>query len=108
MSTEFDERYYNCNNYVGYLSRQERYERMAQEIHHDLFRRLCLNYKHVPVIDYGCSVGFIVKAFNDLGYYEITGYDVSKWAIEYGNDHVLDESRASITNHIPTFGDRDC
>lgn len=35
------------------------------------------------ILDFGCAVGFLVDAFNGLGYF-CRGYDKSSWAVEYG------------------------
>lgn len=88
MTDAFDKAYFEQNNYASYLERQERYVRMAREIEFDLFRKLKLDFSHKPVLDFGCAVGFITRAFKDIGYTNIVGYDVSKWAIEYGHKNL--------------------
>jgi SAM-dependent methyltransferase len=81
MNFVYGEEYYTQANYAGYLEREERYERLAQELDAELFRVLKLDFKSKPILDYGCGVGFVVKAFHDLGYNSIFGYDISEWAI---------------------------
>jgi cyclopropane fatty-acyl-phospholipid synthase-like methyltransferase len=86
MTDTFGKKYFEQNNYASYLERQERYERMVKEIEFDLFRKLKLDFHRKPVLDFGCAVGFVTKAFKDLGYANIVGYDVSRWAVEYGRE----------------------
>ena len=38
-------------------------------------------------LDIGCSVGFVVKTANDLGF-DTFGIDVQGWAVEYGKKHL--------------------
>ena len=82
----YDKSYYTGSNYASYLERQERYERMMQELHHDLFRRIKLDFTDKLVVDYGCAVGFTVRSLVDLGYQNVLGYDISDWAVNYGRD----------------------
>lgn len=98
--SNFNETYYTCNNYATYLERQERYERMVDEIHYDLFRRLCFDFKGHQVLDYGCAVGFVVNALHKIGYNCAHGYDVSEWAINYGRKHVVFPRPFAISNDI--------
>jgi len=93
----FNERYYRENNYSSYLERHERYERMVQELHYDLFRKLKLDFTQGNVLDFGCAVGFIVKAFVKLGYKNVMGYDVSEWAVNWGNENL---GLASLTTNF--------
>jgi hypothetical protein len=74
--TEFDFEYYQTGNYVGYLQRYEKYKNTANEIK-ELIKK--------PVIDFGCAVGFLVSAFQELDI-EIQGYDISSWPIQYGRE----------------------
>jgi hypothetical protein len=94
--SSYGEQYYTASNYAGYLERSERYERMVQELEYELFRILKLDFKHSPVIDYGCGVGFVVKAFQKLGYTNAWGYDVSDWAIKWGHQHLALELHRSF------------
>lgn len=84
MNETYGEKYYRNNNYASYLERGDRYKRMVEELHHDLFRRINLHtfLSDRPVLDFGCAVGFTVKALQGLGY-SAYGYDVSKWATDY-------------------------
>lgn len=83
MTFTYDESYYTKANYAGYLEREERYDRMVQEIENELFRVLKLDFKKSPVIDYGCGVGFVVNALSRLDYEDVCGFDVSEWALQY-------------------------
>jgi 2-polyprenyl-3-methyl-5-hydroxy-6-metoxy-1,4-benzoquinol methylase len=85
----YDERYYTNNNYASYLERQERYKQLVIELHHDFFPKIGLgNIANESILDFGCAVGFIVKAFKDLSYSNINGFDISEWAIEYGKNNL--------------------
>jgi predicted TPR repeat methyltransferase len=61
---------------------------MVQELEYELFRVLKLNFKSEFVLDYGCGVGFVVKAMQNLGYIAM-GYDHSSWAIEWGRENLF-------------------
>jgi 2-polyprenyl-3-methyl-5-hydroxy-6-metoxy-1,4-benzoquinol methylase len=87
-NVEYSESYYKSVNYASYLERQERYERMMQELHNDLFRKIKLDFTKQPVLDYGCAVGFVVKALLNLNYKDVAGFDVSSWAINWGRDNL--------------------
>ncbi|HIB42999.1 MAG TPA: class I SAM-dependent methyltransferase [Nitrospina sp.] len=78
-SNIFDEKYFTSVNYTNYLSRYERYERLAAEIG-TLMGNLSLLNKDSKCLDYGCAVGFLPKAFQKKGYPNFYGYDISDWA----------------------------
>lgn len=80
----FDKHYYENNNYASYLERQERYERLCEELHYDLFKKLNLDFTNDVVIDWGCAVGFMVHGFRKIGFKNPCGFDVSEWAIGWG------------------------
>jgi 2-polyprenyl-3-methyl-5-hydroxy-6-metoxy-1,4-benzoquinol methylase len=84
QGTEYGESYYTSKNYAGYLERSTRYERMVSDIHHDVFRRVGLDFVSKPVLDFGCAAGFTVASLGQLGYKYVTGYDVSDWAVQWG------------------------
>lgn len=71
------EEYYKMGNYVDYLTRYPRYQSIAKDI-------MKLIPDIGPVLDFGCGVGFLTKAFQELGV-EADGYDISEWAINYGS-----------------------
>jgi len=88
MIFEYNEDYYKQNNYVSYLERYERYNRLMNELHYDLFKKINLD-KEIssnPILDFGCAVGFTVHSLQNLGY-NVHGYDISNWAINYGIEH---------------------
>lgn len=75
----YDENYYKTLNYVDYLSREERYEKLADELC-DLLKKIgCIN-PHSIILDYGCAVGFLVRGIIKAGYEDCHGYDISDWA----------------------------
>lgn len=85
MSNEkFAESYYTTNNYGSYLDRADRYKKTAEELHDKLFKVTSIVSKESKILDYGCATGFLVKGFTDIGYKNVSGYDISDWAISYG------------------------
>jgi hypothetical protein len=87
---QFDENYYKSLNYSDYLSRQVRYNKIAQELD-VLLRSLGLLNKNSSLLDYGCATGFLMHGFKALGYENVYGYDVSDWAISTAavNGHTI-------------------
>lgn len=72
-----NEEYYKTGNYVDYLNRYPRYQNIAKDIYSIL-------PKMGIVLDYGCGVGFLVKALRELNIMAY-GYDICEWAIDYGS-----------------------
>lgn len=84
-SFEFPEQFYKTNNYSDYLSREVKYRSIVFEL------RPILNSLGITnILDFGCSVGFLVKHLNLLGF-KCLGYDCSEWAVGYGRNFVTDE-----------------
>ena len=102
--TQYSESYYTQNNYASYLEREDRYKRLAKDLHYDLFRKINFDkeLKGEAVLDFGCAVGFLVKALTKLGY-DTYGYDISKWATDYAVKVVKNEE-----DHIVTEFDNLC
>jgi SAM-dependent methyltransferase len=75
-----NEEYYKSGNYHDYLDRSHRYLMLALYIKSRYF------YNPVPVLDFGCGVGFLAGAFQQLGHKRVYGYDPSEWAIDYGTN----------------------
>jgi hypothetical protein len=73
----FDKEYFHSINFVDYEQRREKYNRSAYE----LFKFLDID-TDTSILDYGCAVGFLLNGFRDLGVKNLSGYDVSNWAIE--------------------------
>jgi hypothetical protein len=95
MSKVFDENYFKSVNYVDYLSRSERYDKLADEIMthlkvHDLDRG--------PILDFGCAVGMLVESLNKKGYKDVYGSDISEWALDQAKSRGL-----NVTNE-PCYG----
>lgn len=80
----FDESYFKNINYVNYLNRYEKYKKTADELDF-YFKNLGIVKKNSKILDYGCAVGFLIKALNQNGYNKVYGYDISKWATNYAN-----------------------
>ena len=83
---KYDEGYYDSLNYSGYLERQVKYRKTAEDID-DLLRKLCLGGRENVLLDYGCAVGFLLMGFKHLGYNNVYGYDISTWATEASRNH---------------------
>ena len=81
MSNPYTEEYYKSNNYTNYLSKKERYHRTADEIY-QVFNKFGILNKDSTVLDYGCSLGFLIDGFEKIGIDKVYGYDISTWAIE--------------------------
>lgn len=77
--TQYDEAYYQSNNYVDYLARQDRYNQLAEEIMDHLRVH---NLDKQPILDFGCATGMLLKGIQRLGYEELYGCDISEWAID--------------------------
>jgi predicted TPR repeat methyltransferase len=76
--SEFDESYYKTVNYIDFLQRKGRYVKLTEDIDSLLQK---LNLDNGPVLDFGCAVGFVVEAMEDLGYQDVRGVDISEWAV---------------------------
>ena len=61
------------------MERADRYHRTAAEIH-EVLDKLGLTSTKSWVLDFGCSVGFLMEGFEKLGYTNVFGYDASEWA----------------------------
>lgn len=96
--TQYSESYYTQNNYASYLEREDRYNRLAEDLHYDLFRKINFDkeLEGESVLDFGCAVGFLVKALTKLGY-DTYGYDISKWATDYAVNVVQNRKKQIIT-----------
>jgi SAM-dependent methyltransferase len=81
MTQVFDEQYYRSHNYVDYLSKRERYVKTAEEIQ-QVFHKFSLIDQDSTILDYGCSLGFLIKGFEKAGFKNVSGYDISDWAVE--------------------------
>ncbi len=75
---QFTEDYYKTNNYVDYLDRGDKYERLAHEIYSFL---RSLNINDGPTLDFGCAVGHFLLALKKY-IPDSYGVDISEWAIE--------------------------
>jgi hypothetical protein len=77
----FTEEYYKSNNYTDYLSKGERYNRTAEELFQNLVKFKIINHS-TKILDFGCSVGFLIKGLEKVGCTNVYGYDISEWAID--------------------------
>lgn len=85
----FDKEYFNSVNYVGYLDRKDRYVKLAEDVN-GLLKSLEL--ANGPILDFGCAVGFLVSAMEEIGYEDVRGADISEWAVQQCKDKGLDVS----------------
>ena len=76
----FDEKYYTSLNYVGYLNRSGKYDKLCEEIV-DFLNCLSLIKKDSKILDYGCAVGFLLDAFYKRDFKNTHGYDISEFAL---------------------------
>jgi len=74
----YNEQYYKSLNYSNYLDRSIRYEKLCEEV---LWLLKSVNLLREPIIDYGCAVGFFVKALREKNI-DAVGYDISEWAMQ--------------------------
>ena len=82
----FNKEYYESNNYTNYLSRQDRYIRLAKEVCEFMEK---MNLLNSPALDFGCAVGFLLKGLqNHVDY--CYGADISEWAREQAQMRKLD------------------
>jgi hypothetical protein len=81
MKNYYNKEYYTSVNYVTYLHRKPKYVKHANEIS-NLLKSFNLINNDSKILDYGCAVGFLIEGFRELGYTNITGYDISEWAVQ--------------------------
>ncbi|KKS77900.1 MAG: SAM-dependent methyltransferase [Candidatus Woesebacteria bacterium GW2011_GWB1_43_14] len=86
--------YFKNLNYTDYLERRDKYLNHAKELH-EFLGRLGLISEKSSIMDYGCAVGFLMEGFKELGYQNVYGYDISKWAVAQAKAKGL-----KILNHI--------
>ncbi len=84
MPETYGEEYYRTVNYVDYLSRGPRYEKVARELD-GFFFQASIGDRSGPLLDFGCATGHLVRGFRAMGYGDVHGYDVSEWAVDHGN-----------------------
>jgi SAM-dependent methyltransferase len=76
----FIEKYYSERNYTNYLDRKGRYVQMARELD-EVFQKVEIVNHKSKILDFGCAVGFLVSAMDEIGYSSVYGYDISEWAV---------------------------
>ena len=81
MSDIFNEQYFRSNNYKNYLDKKERYFKTASEVYANL-QKFSMIEETTNIIDYGCSVGFLIKGLEKAGCENVVGFDISEWAAE--------------------------
>lgn len=79
MKNIFNEEYFKTKNYKNYLDKRERYHKTASEVFDNL-KKFSMISESTTIIDYGCSVGFLIKGLEKVGCKNVVGYDISEWA----------------------------
>lgn len=98
MTQVYDEQYYRSNNYVDYLSKRERYVKTAEEIQ-QVFHKFNVINQDSTILDYGCSLGFLIKGFEKAGFKNVSGYDISEWAVTQARKNgcrILDQAQGKF------------
>jgi hypothetical protein len=73
----YDSNYYESVNYTDYLERGDRYKNLAKEVMTFLRK---MDMDHVPILDFGCAVGFLLEALKEMKYETSYGVEISEWA----------------------------
>ena len=60
MNDIFNEQYFKTKNYKNYLDKKERYHKTASEVFDNL-EKFSMITQTTKIIDYGCSVGFLIS-----------------------------------------------
>ena len=105
MMSKFNQQYFKSLNYTDYLSRLDRYRKLATELD-ELFSKFHLANKDSKILDYGCAVGFLMEGLGELGYNNIIGYDISKWAAKQAKKkrlNILDKIDKKVFDIIISF-----
>lgn len=98
MIPVYDENYFRSNNYVDYLSKRERYVKTAEEIQ-QVFHKFSVIDQDSLILDYGCSLGFLIKGFEKVGFKNVYGYDISQWAVDQARQsgcRILDHAQGTF------------
>lgn len=101
MTNKFDKNYFTSINYVDYLERGYRYDKLINELL-DLLQKLNLfdiNDKSKYILDFGCAVGHVLTALERRNIPKVYGVDISDWALEYAYEHGLAVQK-SVSWHI--------
>jgi SAM-dependent methyltransferase len=51
------------------------------------------------ILDYGCSLGFLIKGFEQIGFKNVSGYDISEWAVAQARSNecnILDHAQGTF------------
>ena len=87
-TNNYNEDYFKSANYSDYSERRERYIMTAKNMIHTL-EALSFIDSDSRILDYGCAVGFLMEGFKKRGYHNISGYDISDWAIAQAREKGL-------------------
>lgn len=78
--TLFEQGYFEDSCYSNYLKYNDRcYDRLATT----LVSECAMQTKDV-IVDYGCATGILISSLKKQGFRNLTGTDISYWAIQYG------------------------
>jgi SAM-dependent methyltransferase len=72
--------------------------RTAEEIK-QVFHKFSMIDTQSTILDYGCSLGFLIKGFEKAGFNNVSGYDISDWAVEQARKNgcnILDHAQGTF------------
>ena len=76
----YNKEYFETGNYKNYNERSLKYKKLAKELS-ELLQKLSLIRNDSIILDYGCATGHLLEGFKDLEYTNISGIDISEYAI---------------------------
>jgi trans-aconitate methyltransferase len=76
LNNFFTKEYYTSINYTDYTSRIDKYNNTSQE----LYDHLNMTTSN-SILDYGCAIGLLLNGFANKGSMNLTGFDISDWAV---------------------------
>lgn len=82
--TSYTEEYYKTGNYINYLDKQGKYNKLAEDIY-DLFKKtkLLSEDKKYTWLDYGSGPGLFVKSLTNLPCnLNVFAFDISEWSLQ--------------------------
>jgi trans-aconitate methyltransferase len=78
--SKYEKSYFHTGNYRFYMQAGPRYIRMARELI-SLLSSINLIKADSKILDFGCGVGFFLEGLKSFHSGELTGYDISQWAL---------------------------
>lgn len=105
----YTEQYYKTGNYANYLNKQERYDKLAEDIY-DLFKKIKFidSDKCYSWLDYGSGPGLFVKSLSKLlKNVDVYAFDISDWCMQQLKNSQFNIAKLSLNEnyHIISFLD---